>query len=331
MERPSVETLPPPPGVISSIRAGFDAIAAHIAAILLPLALDVLLWLGPRLSMERLFTSLRPDMMALWRAGGIPAADIQQLMQWYETTIPKLNLFWLLRTLPVGVSSLMFARDAAQTPLGAASVWQVSGQSLLGWLGLLILTGWIGGGLYFRWVARLSLANPQESPVHAGRAVAQTILLSIFWSGILLALGLPVLIVVTLLFQLNAFLAQIVILAASFLSMWLIVPLFFWPHGVFVKKQNALLAIVSSIQMARFTLPTSSFFVLAVFLLGVGLNFLWSIPPTNSWMTLFGVFGHAFITTALLAASFIYYRDMNVWLQTVFERLKANAALTKQV
>ena len=35
-----------------------------------------------------------------------------------------------------------------------------------------------------------------------------------------------------------------------------------------------------------------------------------------------GIAGHAFITTALLAASFVYYRDMNVWLQTVFEKLQ---------
>jgi hypothetical protein len=37
-------------------------------------------------------------------------------------------------------------------------------------------------------------------------------------------------------------------------------------------------------------------------------------------MTLVGIAGHAFITTAILAASFVYYRDMNIWLQTVFEK-----------
>jgi hypothetical protein len=39
-------------------------------------------------------------------------------------------------------------------------------------------------------------------------------------------------------------------------------------------------------------------------------------------MMLIGIAGHAFITTALLAASFAYYRDMNVWLQIVFEQLQ---------
>jgi hypothetical protein len=74
--------------------------------------------------------------------------------------------------------------------------------------------------------------------------------------------------------------------------------------------------------MARFTLPTSGLFVLSIFLLSTGLNYLWSVPTDDSWMLLVGIAGHAFITTALLAASFVYYRDVNVWLQTVFERLQ---------
>ena len=82
--------------------------------------------------------------------------------------------------------------------------------------------------------------------------------------------------------------------------------------------------------MARFTLPTSSLFVLSTFLLGIGLNFLWSVPPEDSWMMLVGIFGHAFVTTALLAASFIYYRDMTAWLEIALERFKTNTT-TRQV
>jgi hypothetical protein len=46
---------------------------------------------------------------------------------------------------------------------------------------------------------------------------------------------------------------------------------------------------------------------------------LWRIPPADSWLTLLGIFGNAFVSTALLAASFIYYRDLNVWVDTVFQ------------
>jgi hypothetical protein len=68
--------------------------------------------------------------------------------------------------------------------------------------------------------------------------------------------------------------------------------------------------ILSSLQMTRFSLPNSSLFVLTVLFISIGLNYLWRIPEPDSWMLLVGIFGHAFITTALLAASFIYYRDM---------------------
>jgi hypothetical protein len=78
--------------------------------------------------------------------------------------------------------------------------------------------------------------------------------------------------------------------------------------------------------MIRFTFPTSGLFVLLVLAVSQGFNLLWSVPAASSWMTLIGIGGHAFITTGLLAASFIYYRDMSAWLQTVFEQLRTRTA-----
>ena len=99
-------------------------------------------------------------------------------------------------------------------------------------------------------------------------------------------------------------------------------PLFFTPHGIFVRRENALYSIYSSLRMIRFSLPTSGMFVLMVFLLSRGLDVLWSVPENNSWLSLVGFAGHAFITTVLLAASFVYYRDMNDWLQNVYQRFQ---------
>jgi hypothetical protein len=136
--------------------------------------------------------------------------------------------------------------------------------------------------------------------------------------------GVPSFLILAVVLQLNAFVANLIVLFLSLASMWVIVPLFFWPHGIFVKQQNAITSIVSSLKMMRFTLPTSSLFVLTMFLLTFGLNFLWNIPPEDSWMTLVGILGHSFVSTSLLASSFVYYRDMNIWLQDMMERLKLN-------
>jgi len=323
MESTRAENLPPPPGVISSIKAGFDAISAHLTAILLPLLLDLFLWLGPRLRMDSLFNSIKADMTSIWQAGGMPAADIAQMMDWYKATIPAINLFWLLRTLPIGISGLLFPQHASQTPLGNPSILEVTALNLIGWMFILTVVGWIGGGLYFRSVAWLSTGTENEQPLLVSRAIIQTVLLSLLWSVLSMMIGIPLFFLLAVLLQFNEFLANIAILFLSIASMWLIVPLFFWPHGVFLKKQNFLTSMLSSVQMARFTLPSSSMFILTIFLLSVGLNYLWSIPPEDSWMTLVGIFGHAFVSTALLASSFIYYRDMNLWLQNVIERLKS--------
>ena len=330
MEVTRTENLPPPPGIINSIKAGFDTIATHITAILLPLLLNLFLWLGPRLRMDALFNSIKGNVISIWKTGGIPAEDIQRAMELYENTIPRINLFWIFRTVPIGISSLFLPQEASQTPLGDPAILQVSAVSLLGWIFLLTFVGWIGGGLYFRSVAWLATANQDDRPIRISRAIVQTMLVSIVWGILSVMILAPVFLVLAVVLQFSAFIANLLVLFLSLASMWVIVPLFFWPHGIFLKRQNFFTSILSSVQMARFTLPTSSMFVLTVFLLAFGLNFLWSIPPEDSWMTLLGIFGHSFVTTALLAGSFIYYRDMNVWLQNVIEKLHSSA-MTKKV
>ena len=329
MEVSRTENLPPPPGVISSIKAGFDTIATHITAILLPLLLNLFLWLGPRIRMDALFNLIKGDAIQIWKSGGVPAEDIQRVLTWYNDTIPTINLFWLLRTVPIGISSLFFSKAESSTPLGDPATLQVTAVNLIGWMFLLTLIGWVGGGLYFRSVAWITTANKNDPRMSILHAITQTMLVSISWSILLLVIGLPVFLVLAFMLQVSPFIANLLVLFVSLASMWVIVPLFFWPHGVFIKQQNAITSIISSVQMARFTLPTSSMFVLSAFLLTFGLNYLWTIPPEDSWMTFVGIFGHSFVATALLASSFIYYRDMNNWLQAVIEKLRPNSVFRK--
>ena len=329
MEVSRIENLPPPPGIIRSVKAGFDIIASHITAILMPFLLNLFMWLGPRLQIDALFNSIKSDVVAIWQRGGVPAQDIQRVLDWYESTIPHINLFWILRTLPIGISSLLLPREASATPFGNPAILQVSALSFPAWVFLLTLLGWVGGGLYFRSVAWIAVPNENEHGIRTFSAILQTILVSIFCGIFLIGIGLPLFLVLLLAVQINAILANLLIVFLSLASMWVIVPLFFLPHGVFVKKQNVVTSIISSIQLTRFTLPTSSMFVLTVFLLSFGMNYLWNIPPEDSWMTLVGIFGHSFVTTALLAGSFIYYRDMSAWLQSVIEKLRPNNAIKR--
>jgi len=329
MEMNKIETLPPPPGVVGSLKAGFDAIASNLSVILLPLALDLFLWLGPRLRIDRLLQPVIDETSRYASFSGLSPADMKTFQENSALLLEQFrqfNLLSALRTFPIGVFSLMSGTMPNQTPLGVPSnVIQVDSVFiLLGWIALLTVVGWVCGGLFFRWVS-LVVTDP-SSPVEnrLGQSLLQTMLLSIMYFILLIMIGTPLLIVLTLLIAASPLLAQGMLLILGLLSMWLIVPLFFTPHGIFMRQQNVFSSIYTSLRMARFTLPTSSLFVLSVLLIAFGLNFVWNIPSPDSWMTLVGITGHAFITTSLLAASFIYYRDMQVWLQTVFEKLKTN-------
>jgi hypothetical protein len=113
MEMDKIETLPPPPGVVGSLRAGFDAIASHITVILIPLAFDLFLWLGPRVQVDRLFRPIFDEMARFAGYSGYPAADLKTLQENSALLLEQLgqfNLLNALRTFPIGVFSLMSGR-----------------------------------------------------------------------------------------------------------------------------------------------------------------------------------------------------------------------------
>ena len=336
MDTQKLESLPPPPGVIGSLRAGFDSVASHVWLIIVPLALDIVLWLGPRLSVDGL---LRPFVryMFLQARRGVAASEMNQFLEAQTIFLDGLQSFNLLsvvskfRTFPIGISSLLAqTMPAAGTPLGEQSVVQISSVPLLvGLVFVLTAISWVGGGLYFRWVSGTTLGEA-ETGISLLRAIIQTLILSVCWLISLMVVLLPVMFILTLLALINPILANGAILVILVLAFWLVVPLYFIPHGIFARRQNAFVSALTSLRMARFTFPTSGMFIISVVILSQGMNYLWRVPSKDSWMTLVGIAGHAFITTAVLAASFVYYRDMNVWLQTVFEQWQKTRTAPKQ-
>ena len=51
----------PPVGVIESFTVGFETVASRLVLLLLPLVLDLFLWVGPRLSYRPAFMSYYED------------------------------------------------------------------------------------------------------------------------------------------------------------------------------------------------------------------------------------------------------------------------------
>ncbi len=283
----------------------------------MPVLIDLFLWLGPHLGIGQVTRPSMNTLASLLTGSGFKSEDVSNFVKLYQ----QFNLLGIVRTFPIGVFSLMSGKNPLLSPLGLPVTYQVdSPDHLVEILFLLTLAGWIIGALYFRSVAALVT---KELLPNRGRAIVQTFLYSLIWSVLLWGFGIPLLLFIYFFFMLNPYVGEAVLLILGFLSMWLIVPVFFSPLGIFIKKQNALASIIGSFRMTRYTLPAGSLFVLIVIGFGVGLNILWAIPDDNSWVVAVGILGHAFIMTALLASTFAYYRDITAWLQTVLGRLRA--------
>ncbi|HTX91932.1 MAG TPA: hypothetical protein VMC09_12030 [Anaerolineales bacterium] len=331
--------FPPPPGLFASLARGFDSVATHIAVILPPVLLDVFLWLGPRLSLKSFIEPLLNQIVAAVPASN-QALDPAQVQQQIGAFANNFNLFRTLFTFPVGLSGLWSLplltsgnslMEAFENPTGSplAGVGVLNAGSffgIAGWIILLAMAGWVIGGIYYYWVS--AVAVRPAAPAFL-KSVTQSVLLSIIWAGVLFVIGIPVLTLIGSIAIFSPFLGNLLIILAGITLIWLILPIFFSAHGIFTLQLDAFRAILKSLRMVRFTLPNTGMFLLVFLVINQGLSFLWNVPPQNSWWTLVGITGHAFVSTALLAASFIYYRDINAWLAVVFEQLKKQANPTK--
>jgi hypothetical protein len=316
MDSANLQVLPAPPSLVKSLTAGFDAISNHAGLILLPIVVDLFLWAGPRLRISQLIDPL------ISQAQAMPDAQDPQMLAAVKEMAQNLNLAAALRTLPVGIPSLMASRTLTAWAGGQPWLWQAPawGQAVLVWF-VLILVGLALGAFYFSLVGQAALLGRMNPGVALSRwawSFLQIGLLTLGWLGLALAIFVPFSCLLSLL-ALGGLGAggvpALALLLVGGVFIWLILPFAFSPHGIFMYDLDAWKSLQRSMRVTRLTFKTTSLFWLTALVLSEGLDILWNAPADTSWFLLIGMAGHAFITTALLAASFIYYRDANRWVQ----------------
>ncbi|MBE9525144.1 MAG: hypothetical protein IMY76_08590 [Chloroflexi bacterium] len=237
----------------------------------------------------------------------------------------QFNLIVSLRSYPVGVPSLMASGIPSNTPVGMPNWIEIEsiGIAFLVYL-LLSLIGIVMGTLYFTMVSEAALNDDfhwRKVFSTWPAASIQVILLTLMWVALVIALSIPVIcgLSIAVLFGISPDLILIFILGT--LLMWLVFPLLFSVHGIFALKHNAWISVKKSVLITKMTLPTTMTFIMFIVLASQGLDILWRLAPEDSWLMLIGIAGHAFVAAGLLAASFIYYRESNNWVQHVQEHV----------
>lgn len=325
MESTNLNAIASPPSLMKSLMAGFDAISNHVSLVLFSVLLDLLLWFGPHVRIAKLFEPV------FQQAAAYPEMESAGTLDLLRLGAERLNLLSVVRTFPIGIPSLMAGRSPIETPYNKPLWLDISTLGVgVGLWFLFILIGLAIGTLYFSVVAQATLSTgiSWRATFHQWPwNFAQVILLSLFWFLLIAIFLVPLSCVLSILFLLGIGVTQFPLLIALFLGgilVWLMIPLFFSPHGIFAKHRPMWISLIQAVRMSRITFSTTGLLILVIVLLSEGLDVLWNVPAEGSWLMLIGIAGHAFITTGLLSATYIYYRDADLWLEQTVQQKMAN-------
>lgn len=318
------EILPAPPPLFRTLVAGFDTITNHIALILIPIGLDLLFWLGPRLRLQGLIEKWVGEVI-LQSMSVAPDMETSQMLEsaqeLWSLAGEHFNLFAALKTYPVGIPSLMTSMLPIEMPSGKPVFIEV--ESFFNVVGLFLafsIAGLVLGSLFFQFVSEAAVNDEvqwQRILKDWPWVSLQVIILAFVWLVLLLAVSIPAGCVISFAVLGSMALGQCAVLMYGGFLIWVIFPLLFSAHGIFVDHLNVWPSIKQGIHITRLTLPTTSMFFLSALLLTQGLGLLWRIPPVTSWLMIIGLAGHAFVSTGLLSASFIYYRKADQWIRSL--------------
>jgi hypothetical protein len=316
-----------PLGVVAILRVGFEMVSRHIWLITLPILLDLLLWLGPRISTA----PLNERFVDVLASQSVPDPTLARQMQQLGEVIREMggrsNLLSLLSALPILDVPSLLARQATGmvTPLGEPRVLLVTSVlALLGWVVVLIPAGPVLGFIYLNSLARrvraMGTDQDKESQTEetidrddrVKRGITKLLNMFLFVAGLLMAVAvlLPLWSVavgtVLMIAPPIGFLAWMISVG---LGGYLALHLMFVVHGVLLGERGLFRATVESFMLIQTQFPSVMGLVLLALVIYEGLGFIWSLPTSDSWTLLIGIVGNGCIATGLTAATFVFYRE----------------------
>lgn len=333
-ERPKTQEEPrTPAGVIACLTSGFE-IVAHTPQLLLPaVLLDLFLWLGPRLSAQALFEPL------ITMAKTPPTADMQSLYQALAEAltgfVEGFNLFAVLNPGPLlGTPTLMGARLTLESPLGPRIEIPVPTlYASLGWIAVLIILGLGISAVYLAQIGRQvadSTEAPTPGPVAPHRLWGQLLRLTLALLFFLGGAGFSASLLIGVGAAISQSLAGLVSMFVLSLSLFILLHFIYTIPGMVQLRHAPLRAMQESILLVRVDFPGAVQLLMLALILIQGLNFVWTLPATDTWAAAVGIGGHAVVSTALTAALFIFYQERLAYLRLLQSAFAAKLAQATQ-
>lgn len=311
MERPAL-----PSGLrrlIEPLIEGYATLNRRLWALAVPIGLDLFLWLGPRISPQRLADGLSAAVAEVQQIDPTQSARaLEALREWGSTA----NLSHLLSAyvLPLLVPRLGTAEPPGYLP----PRWAPEA----GWVLLLpvaiAILGLFFWSLYVTPLAELVRGNPERGSAPLARTVrtwGRMVRLFAVIAFACIVFLLPAGFLASLSALVSPGLAALVSLLGLAFLFWIGVYLYFAPMAVAFSGVGPLRAIYYSLQVVRSGFWQSLGFILLLTFIRAGTGALWQRLGNYPVGVGLGILGNAYICGGLTVAGLIFYRErLRAWL-----------------
>ena len=315
-----------PAGALRSLWMGAETVSSHPALLLIPVAVDLLIWFGPRLSVQPIVKPILDLMARNADLSGLSPGDTAESIAGLAEIAKRLNLVAMLAFLPLFPPSLMASQPPLSSPWGSPLTLQLSSIPFYVLMAFMFgLTGLLLGSLY--WVS-VSEAVRRERETISGRIYdwlrvsVGMVVLSVGAGILLVAVALPAGVLIGVADALSPLAGQIALVVIGGLTLWVLVFLVFTIHGMVLSRDLPPRAIGKSIEVVRWSYASALSWILLTVLVLVLTDTVWTLPDEGSWTRLIGVLGNAYTSSALVAGSLIFYRDRRRWVEEMRQYLE---------
>ena len=317
-------------GVIGCLAGGFELLGRNLLLLALPVVLDAVLWLGPRVSIAPILLRFTQLLEMQPAADAQMTSQIAQATDLLERLAGQFNLLSVLGAVPVlQVPSLLARRGGSgRSPLGEPRVFSLSSPfAVIPWWAGLLLAGIALGFLYLNEIAHQVETLPAYSENPVGKSVVTDPVtangfgqnsIRMFARFLLFALGMVVaafsvlslwLIVVAMGTLIAQSVGILLWMAGVGLVSYAALHLVFVVPGLLLGNRRLLQAVGESVLLSHIHLSSVVGLVVLAAVIYEGLAFAWSLPSSDSWALLIGIAGNAAVATGLTGAAFLFYRE----------------------
>jgi hypothetical protein len=212
----------------------------------------------------------------------------------------------------IGVPSLIAGILPESSPITNALFELENPFLVLFFMLLFSAAGFVLTAIFVHLIAGIIRQEPFNLIVSARRFVVSTghfvgLLVAFFIIVMMMAVvALPVLVIVSFL---GSVIAGIILFFVFMFSMWVAIYLGFSIHDIYLNETPFWSAMWRSFRFVQYYLTPSMGMFIGVYTINYLMQIMWQAAESGSWFTLVSIFGHAFISTSLIVATFIFFRD----------------------